>query len=786
MGLWLYLLLYAAGLANAPYFQASGLWPALALLSAALYMPRRRTNLALPLLLLFFWSLGITFYHLELTPPTESGHIRAFVADTPIRVEGTVLSVAHRYEGGAIIDLRTDRVIGDRLITPVHGRLRLYIDQGEGTPEIGNRVCFRSRLRAPRSYGTPGEFDYPRHLAFQDLFVTAFLDNTRDLAVFARTDTHGKMSIEAFRTFVGKRIDKAVAPPLAPLVRALVIGDKSGLSPEHEQVLAQGGISHLFAISGLHIGLVAAMLLVVARLLYQRSERLTLFAPALRLLPVLLLPVLLAYLLLTGNAISTRRAFVMLLVATTLLLGSRQTPPLKLLATCAFVFLLSEPLMLFQPAFQLSFAGLFGILVLVPRWLERLPQRPGPLRYLATLALTTLAASLATAPLVLLNFHLMAPAGLITNLFAVPAVGFAAVPLGLVGALIAPAWAQGGDWLFQGGAVVIQYTLTAVEQLLRFPALASHLAYCSQATVMASFFLSGILLLPGGSKRRWQLRALFGLTAALLLWAPLRPAPALAATALSVGQGDSTLLSFGGRHHYLVDGGGNYSTHFDTGERLVAPALGWLGVRSLDAVILTHDHPDHRKGLQYVLQHFTVGEFWTPIPQDRLDPQLRQILVEKKIPLVCPAPGWSKADSPTTNALWIFIPDQNDANLNNRSLVLLASCGKDAVLLPADLEEKGIEQLLAEGFPQAVNLLKFPHHGSRKSHPELLLNRIAPQYVFASLGAKNPHGFPHLEVISMLRARNLPLWRTDLHGSLQFNTDGQGWQATHWNQRLFR
>ncbi|WP_432821929.1 DNA internalization-related competence protein ComEC/Rec2 [Trichloromonas sp.] len=785
MGLWLYLLALAAGLASAPYLPPSALWTGLTLLCAALFLLRRQSSFSLLPLLVFFWALGCSLYHFEITPPADAGHIRAFVGDKPLRIEGTIFSVARRSGGGAIIDLRAERVSGEQAVTAVHGAVRLYIDQSDSLPQAGRRIGFISRLRAPRSYGTPGEFDFPRHLAYQDIFVTAFLAKDRDLAVFAPGDIR-KRSIENLRSVIGERIDKVVEPSMAPLVRALVIGDKSGLSPEHKQLLAEGGISHLFAISGLHIGLVAAMLFAISRFLYLRSERLALLAPPVRLLPLLLLPALLAYLLLTGNAISTRRAFVMLLAAAALLLGSRQTPPLKLLATCAFLFLLGEPLILFQPAFQLSFAGLFGILVLVPRWLAWVPSRPRPLRYLATLALTTLAASLATAPLVLLNFHLVAPAGLATNLFAVPAVAFAAVPIGLAGAVLAPLWGQGSDWLFQGCAATIHSILGAVEQLLRVPALGGHLNYATPATVMASFLLAAILLLPGGSKRRWQLRGLAGLTAALLLCAPLRPVPALAATALSVGQGDSTLLSFAGRHHYLIDGGGSYSDHFDTGERLVAPALGWLGVRSLDAVILTHDHPDHRKGLLYVLQHFAVGEFWSAIPLDQLDPQLRQVLSDKKIPLACPPPGWSRIDARDAGPLWLFVPDQQDSNLNNRSLVLLAGCGNDAVLLTGDLEEKGVRQLLAEPLPQPVNLLKYPHHGSRKSCPELLLNELAPQQVFISLGAGNSHGFPHPEVASALKMRKIATWQTDLHGSLQFTTAGRGWRATHWNQRLFR
>jgi competence protein ComEC len=207
-------------------------------------------------------------------------------------------------------------------------------------------------------------------------------------------------------------------------------------------------------------------------------------------------------------------------------------------------------------------------------------------------------------------------------------------------------------------------------------------------------------------------------------------------------------------------------------------------VQALDAVILTHNHPDHSQGLLYILQHFTVREFWTAIPPDQLDPQLFQIITEQDIPLVCPSSGWTRADTQTTGTLWTFVPDQGDNNLNNRSLVLLAGGETNAVLLLGDLEEKGIRQLLAEPLPRPVNLLKYPHHGSRKSLPDLLLNYTAPQHVFASLGFDNPHKFPHLEVISAVQSRNINLWRTDLHGSLRFTTTDRGWQATHWNQRL--
>lgn len=786
MGLWLYLLSYATGLASAPYLSNAHGLPGLALLCGLGSLVLFKSRVNIPLLLIFFWALGATLYHLDTAPPTDRTHIRAFVGPNPVRIRGTVTSVTPHYGGGGSIDLKTERVLLPESQRLVHGQLRLYVEQGIPALEAGQQIAFRSRLRAPRLYGTPGEFDLPRHLAYQDIFVTAFAADSNELAIFATPPHQPAGLFVKVRASIGRAIDRSIPAPNGALVRALVIGDKSGLSPAQKKLLAQGGVSHLFAISGLHLGLIAMLLYTLVEKGYRQSERLLLLAPPRRLLPILLLPVLLAYLLLTGNAISTRRALAMALTTGILLTGSRQTPPLKLWASCALLFLLIEPLIFYQAAFQLSFAGLFGILAWMPRWRQCLSQTDGRWRYLLILALTTTAASLSTFPLVLMNFHLFAPAGLLTNIFAIPVIGLLAVPMGLAGALTLPLWQTGAELLFRGCASVIACALGAVDTIVRLPFLGGQTLYVTSAVLLASFLLSAAVLAPEKMRHRNKCRGLLLLIALWLCLTPATPPAKLAVTALSVGQGDSTLLSFSGGRHFLIDGGGLLSKNFDVGERLLAPALGYLGACSLEAVILTHDHPDHRKGLLYLLEQFQVNAFWSAIPTENLDPDLLEILEKRHIPIACVPSGWSQPTTIAGAGLWLFAPEQKDPNLNNRSLVVLAATGNDSALLTGDLEEAGLSQLLSTGLPLPVNLLKVPHHGSRNSTPEKLLDRLTPDLAFISLGYGNSHGFPHSQVVEALQQHQIPWWSTDRHGTLQFLSDGHNWQATHWNQRLFR
>jgi competence protein ComEC len=777
---------YAAGLAIASFCPPWPLLPPLLLAVGLLLIGFRRLSLIF-LLPPFFCALGFAQYHLHLHPKQPAGHITGFAGETPVTVQGTVQNVRSRPPSGYTVDLEAGQVFSGSASRHCCGRVRIFVAREPPDLLPGEQIRFSAKLRKPRKFGTPGEFDYPRHLAGENFFATAFVEQGSAIvrmASFSRPSF--PTAVARWRLKVGRQIDRAVAPDLAPLVRALVIGDKQNLSREQTDLMARAGISHLFAISGLHLGLAALILYGVGRCLYRRSERLLLFQPPGRFLPLLIAPLLWLYLQLTGNSLSARRAFFMALAAALLLLCARRTPPLRILLTAAFLMLCLTPLTLFEPSFQLSFAGVSGILILVPRWQKPLRRLPRPLYWAAGGATATLAATVTTLPLVLLHFHLWAPAGLLTNLPAVPLIAFGAVPAGLAGMLVTAIWPAAGAALFRTAAWFTGAAWQIAECVEKVPLLAGKTVYLSPAGLGALFCAVLALLLPAG--RRWRIVRLGLLAAGFLpLFFCLPAQRALSVTALSVGQGDSILLSRPHGRHYLIDGGGFYHGTFDTGARLVGPALGRLGVRSLEAVILSHDHPDHRNGLIHVLDVFPVKSFWCAGDPRDLHPELRQVLRRRKIPVKIFGSGWTfleSADAPETLA--VFFSGREGYECNDRSLVLYARYRHDGVLLTGDLEKAGVETLLAERFELPVTLLKLPHHGSRYSEPWRLADRFHPRAVFASLGWNNRYGLPHAEVVQSLEDRGLQLYRTDLDRTLRFASDGDGWRLQRWRDGLFR
>lgn len=718
---------------------------------------------------------------LHLQPPAAGNHVSRLTDNGPLRLEGTLITVEKRAAGGYRLRTRLHQAITAQGVLRISGEVLVYIKTGELQHRPGQIVCWRSALRRPVRFGNPGEFDYPLYLAAQGIFATAFIADAAELVGLVNRSQEDSAIIENWRHALAAHIEESVPQPASGLLQALLLGMRGGISEEQRQLLAATGVAHLFAISGLHFGLLALLLYQACKWCYSRSPRLILWCPPQRILPALLIAPLAAYLCLTGNAWATRRAFLMVAVVALLVVRGRRTPPCALLATAALGLLLTNPLALFQAGFQLSFAGVAGILAWLPCWQPHLAGLAKPLRWPIALILTTTAATMATAPAVLWHFHQFAPAALLTNLVAIPLIAWGAVPVGLLSMATLPFSTQLAAWGLQLAGWLVTLALDLVASIVEWPGLAAIPIYLTTSHLM---LLIGALLslLPFGCRRRhWLVRLGVLALTCTGAWLVRPEVAAFQIVAFSVGQGDATLVSLGKDRHYLVDGGGLPGSSIDPGEQLLAPALGRMGIDRLQGVILTHNHPDHSAGLTFILRRFAVETFYLADDPGELAPELQQALRQNGAKVQRLAEGWASLHKENSQILSLFTPAQGAADRNERSIAVFAAQRDQGALLTADLGRSGLLQLLEAGLPGTVTLLKLPHHGSRHAQPQLYLERLKPAVAFVSSGRGNPYGFPHQQTVDACAGLKVKMLRTDLQGMLTFHlADG------HWLVRPHR
>ncbi len=738
-----------------------------------------RSRLAwLPFLALLI-TFGFMQASLTLKPPSSGDHVSQFTGTEPTIFESEILSVEKRPAGGYRLLTEVHKIIRNGHSAKIKGNVLLYIKEGELKAKPGQIIRWRSSLRTPSRFGNPGEFNYPLYLAARGIYTTGFIRQAEEIAVLINHPETKSTFLENQRLSLSTHIEETVPLQAAGLLQSLLLGLRGGISDDQRQVLSSSGVAHLFAISGLHFGLLAMLLYQSGKWLYTRSIKLILWCPPQRILPVLLIFPLAAYLLLTGNAWATQRAFLMASVFALLFASGRRTPTYALLASVAFCLLLFNPLALFQPGFQLSFSGVAGILIWHPVWQGYISNLSKTVRWPLTLFLTTCAATIATAPACLWHFHQFAPAGLLTNFIAIPLIAWGVVPLGLLSLATLPFSAALADLGLLLSAKIVILAIDLVTKISQWPWLKPIQFYLTTANLI---FLIGTILvfLPlGKTKRHWFYRGIIVLTTLSLTWLTQPRTTDFQVTVFSVGQGDATLISFPNDQHFLIDGGGLPGSTIDPGEQLTGPALGRMGVKSLKGVILTHNHPDHSSGLVYILNRFPVEKFYCAESETRIFSDLQKILHEKDVAFQQLDEGWTylKPQNPNNSfTLSLFTPSQKSPDKNERSVVVYAGKLTQGVLLTADLVGQGLEQLLKTSTPGPVTLLKLPHHGSRHAEPERYLEWSQPSSAFVSAGRNNPYGFPHQQVLDAFTKKRIPLFRTDQDGMLTFHIKNDHWQ----------
>ena len=661
-----------------------------------------------------------------------------------------------------------------------------YLQEDETLPKAGSYVRVFGEVSPFLQATNPGEFDAAAYYRRKDCLFAL-----RKTKITAQTKTYGRLEefLSQLRYESEVLFRKLLGEKNGATASAMVLGQKKGMDSEVKALYQGAGISHLLAISGLHLSLIGAGLfglLKKVRLPVALSAGISTW-------------ILIVYAQLTGMGISTRRALVMFLLflAAGLL---KRTPDLPTsLAVVALLLLVPRPQRILDAGFQLSFSAVLGIAVMIPvlqdGWEDAAPSlrvtdgvagwniaRTAIVRTCRLLRKNILAGlgiTMTMLPFLLIHFYEWSPWSVLLNLAVIPLMGIllpCLMGLQLVARLTA--FTHCLELPQHLLCTAIEAIFSCYEQLCRFttalPGSILHTGYPTWQTLTA-YTIGLIALAVSGKKLRPHLR----LAAAVCLMGIflIRLPGELNVTMLDVGQGECVGIETREHHVYLVDAGS--TSKKKTGQYQIIPWLKYIGTRSVEGIFITHWDEDHISAVGELLEWSKSSRVKIRrifLPDVALKDEVLETLLQQIEEANVSVEYLSAGERMTDGALQISclhpyakkVPeDRNDA-----SLVLRLSQGDFQMLLTGDLEKSGEDWLMEQARPATQNplrctILDAGHHGASNATGEALLDLAQPGVVLISCGKNNRYGHPAPETLQRLEERGIRWYSTAEVGAIQ-------------------
>jgi competence protein ComEC len=649
-------------------------------------------------------------------------------------VIGTIHDLPRALDDGTHFEF----VVESAADVPLRGLIRL--GWYETAPEI--RPCQRWRLhvklKRPRGSVNPGGFDAERYALERGIVATGSVRDSDD----NRLIDADRFCIDRWRARIGDTITAALGDGTsAALLRALAFGDQHAMDESEWSIARATGIPHLIAISGLHIALFAGFGVMLMRGVWKLAPRLVDRCPAPLLEAIASLAVAVAYAVIAGFGLPTRRALIMIAALLIANLSRRARAPVHGLALAVIVLLIADPVCVLSAGFWLSFIGV--------GWLMFCLRGGDGVRHgWKSLLHSQGVASLGLLPLGIWFFGQSSLIGPIANLIAVPVICFFVLPVGAVAALVAVAAPALGFPMLVAVGAVLDALWFVLEQLAHAPGASLYFPEPTLAAFVLALAGAFWLLQPRGT----PLRLLAILLFLPLLW-PARislNAGEFDAYTIDVGQG--LAMAIRTKNHVLVyDTGPRYPSGFDLGDAAVVPALHALGIARIDRLVISHGDSDHAGGAVAVTSAFTDAFVESGEP-DRLKIAAAQCVAGESW-------NWDGV------SFRIVSPTTLDARGNDRCCVVDVRTGDSELLLTGDITanvESSVASAIAPTAPHVV--LQSPHHGSKTSSSEPFVDALAPMLAVISSGYLNRFHHPHPDVVARYVAHDVDIENTATTG----------------------
>ncbi len=703
-----------------------------AVAGAAAFAVRSRWSWRLLALLLAFAAAGVAWAGWRADLGLAARGVGEPGVDWPadLLITGTVVSIPERQAGR----LRFDFALENARALQLPRKVRLSWYDPVEPVRAAERWQLQVRLRAPRGFANPGGFDYEGQLFREGIgavgYVRAAPDNVRFAAARWRRPVLRLRAaiVECIADVLGDSDNRGV-------IAGLAVGATHEIGPQQWRVFQATGITHLIAISGLHVTLVAVLGMGLVGLAWRLPWK-----PAPRrcrrdMAVVVGALAATAYALLAGFSVPTQRTLIMFLAALVALWLRRAQPPRQVLALALIAVLLFDPHAALAAGFWLSFLCVAAILWTMSPHGGPQGKDTGAGAALRAFVRVQGAVTVLLLPATLALFGGVSAVAPLVNLLAIPYFSLVLVPaillaLGLMG--IAPQAAAG---LLKLSALSLEYFWRLLEWAADLPGAFTYFP-APGPWLLAALAASALILV---TPLPWRLRALavFALLP-LLFMTPQRPPPGgVLLTVLDVGQGLSVFVRTH-KHALLYDTGPAFRGGRSAADLAVVPFLRHAGIRRLNRLVVSHLDNDHAGGTGAVVNavHVEAVSFGGEAPPHAAAHLPAQACLQGqswtwdavRFEFVHPAPGEG----------W---------NRNDGSCVLRIDAPGGSVLLTGDIQARAENALTARDAITPASVVVVPHHGSRTSSTRAFIEAVEARYAIVSAGYRNRWGFPDPRVV---------------------------------------
>ena len=720
-------------------------WSALMPISLLLgrYCPTYRFSLIL--IAAYLWSSAAFHYHLD-------HRLLAAYDNQVVMVRGIVADIPQLGHGRISLYLKAIEIDDYPGAIPRLARFNWYQDQV--TPRAGELWQFQVKLKQPRGRANPAGFDFAAWQFVKGIDVNGYIRNS---VLNTKIRSASVVSVNYWRMALASAIDRNCSScEHRGLIKALALGFRGDINDSQKRLLQSSGTAHLLAISGLHIGMVALLFYGLGRCCWRlglyrtdlsRAQTASLFA----------LGAALSYAALAGFSLPTVRALIMFSVLLLALLYKSRVNLLQCISLAVVVILVADPRAVGSASFWLS----IGAIMVISFVQFRLPDRMSWWRQLLVLQFFF---SLLFAPLGVLIFDQLNPAGFLANIVAIPMISFAVLPMVLLACLISVTGFGGTQFLLYLSDRLLGLLLDYLELLISSGLHSVAVTYPAPLVLLVAASITLLLMpqLPGSRK------AVLVLLLVLASWHPARlKHGAYEIIVLDVGMGTSVLLRT--RYHSLVyDFGPGRPGVFSAADWALLPVMRRHAIEAPDLMIVSHVDQDHSGGLQSFIGRYQQHRLVSGTPH-----KLKARFALAHGVRSChkyPAWRWDGVGFSFVTTATLSASTSS----NNRSCVLLIR-GNHKTLIPGDIESsQELNLVLEHGAALAADILLVPHHGSLTSSSWRFLNQVQPEHVVFTLARNNRWGFPKPAVSARYNAMRSRQYRNDRDGAVSMTSGMDG------------